>query len=150
MQKNNPSSKMKILTAMKLLRNGTYKGCSRQAIKAQIAKSYEKEIANRVFNKNLNSAMEDGLVKNGSTTSRFKLTTDGYEFLSPPKPKKKTSKKAVKKRKTVKKRKKKTAKKNSTKKPRKTRKTYKKIQKVTKKRKSNKKKAVKKKKTGRS
>jgi len=137
---------MKILTAIKLLTNGTYKGCSRQAIKAQIAKSYGKEIANHVFNNAINFAMEIGLVKNGSTKSRFKLTPDGRDFLSPPKPKKKTTKKAVKKRMTLKKRRKKTAKKNSTKKPRKTRKTYKKVQKVTKKRKSNKKKAVKKKK----
>merc|ERR550519_1562586 len=117
-----------ILSAMKLLRNGNYKGCSRQAIKAQVTKSYGKEISNYVFNKNLNFSMEIGLVKNGSTKSRFKLTPDGYEFLSPPKPKKKTARKAVKKRKTQKKRTKKIAKKNSTKKQRKTRKTYKKIQ----------------------
>jgi len=144
---NNPSSKMKILTAMKLLRNGGVKGCSRQAIKAQIARSYGKEIANHVFNKAMNFAMEIGVVKSGSTKSRFKLTPDAYEFLSPPK-QKKTAKKSVKKRRAQKTNKKKTAKKNSTKKS-KLRMTYKKIKTVTKKRKSSKKKAVKKKRGGR-
>merc|ERR1711974_467020 len=114
------------------------KGCSRQAIKTQVAKTYGKEIANHVFNNAMNFAMEIGLVKNGSTKSRFKLTPDGYEFLSPPKPKKKTAKKAVVKRKTQKKAKSKRTKKKSTIKQRKTKKTKKKVQKGTKKRKSSK------------
>jgi len=91
MSKTNTSSKMKILNSMKLLRNGKYKGYSRQAIKAQVIESYGKDISNNVFNKNMNIVMENGLVKNGSTKYRFKLTPDGYEFLSPAKSKKKTT-----------------------------------------------------------
>merc|ERR1719317_865141 len=77
---------------MKVLRNGYFKGCSRQAIKGEIVKSFGKEISNHVFNRALKDAIDGGLAKTGATSARFKLTAEGYVSLIPPKPVKKKGK----------------------------------------------------------
>jgi len=87
-----PSSKLKILIAMKKMRNGHTKGCSRQAIKREVASSSGKVIASHVFRRAMKLSMESGLVKAGSTTSRYKLTTEGYEYITSSMAKKKKSK----------------------------------------------------------
>merc|ERR1719233_963316 len=75
-----------------LLKNGYIKGCSRQAIKGEIVHSFGKDIANHVFRRAMKDAMDRGLVKFGATFSRFKLTSEGYAALVPPKPVKKVTK----------------------------------------------------------
>merc|ERR1719295_2130728 len=97
------SARLKILTSMKKLKNGYQKGCSRQAIKGEIIKSYGKEISNHVFNRALKDAIANGLVIPFSSAFRYKLTPKGYKFLAPKPVKmkvKKTTKKKVVKRTT--------------------------------------------------
>jgi len=92
-----PSSKLKILIAMKKMRNGHTKGCSRQAIKRELANSSGKVIASHVFRRAMKMSIESGLVKAGSTSSRYKLTSEGYAYITTSMPKKKNTSRVLKK-----------------------------------------------------
>jgi len=97
-----PSSKLKILIAMKKMRNGHIKGCSRQAIKREVANSSGKVIATHIFRRAMKVSMESGLVKAGSTSSRFKLTSEGYAYITSSMPKKKRTSRVLRKEKKTK------------------------------------------------
>ena len=154
---SHPAYKFMIFEAIASQRTAG-KGSSRQAIASYIQSTYKINAGasfNAVLRRALAAGIQSGVLCQGATAQRFKLTDAGRTErtnANKPKPKKKKKKVVKKKKKTTKKKKKKTTKKKKKKVTKKKKKVTKKKKKVSKKKKpakKSKKKTTKKKKVTR-